>query len=69
MSLKIWAWLQLGNTQNIGVVAPRTTLLKFLEITIGCHPTIFDSSYFFVLKFFSRAVDDDDDDEVDIVTA
>ena len=32
-SLKIWAWLQLGHTQNMGVVAPRAPLLKFLEIT------------------------------------
>ena len=32
-SLKIWAWLQLGHTQNMGVVAPIAPLLKFLEIT------------------------------------
>ena len=34
-SVKIWAWLQLGHTENMGVVAPRAPLLKFLEITTG----------------------------------
>jgi len=32
-SLKIWAWLQLGHTQNMGVVVTRAPLLKLLEIT------------------------------------
>ena len=33
VSLKTWAWLQLGHTQKMGVVAPRAPLLIFLEIT------------------------------------
>ena len=32
-SLKIWAWLQLGHTQTMGVGVLRAPLLKFLEIT------------------------------------
>ena len=36
VSLKTWAWLQLGRIQNMGVVAPRAPLLPFLEIaTVG----------------------------------
>ena len=32
-SLKIWAWLQLGDTQHMGVVASIAPLVKILEIT------------------------------------
>jgi len=34
-SLNIWAWLQLGHTQNMGVDVPRALLTTCLEITTG----------------------------------
>ena len=35
VSLKIWAWLQLGHTKIMGVVALIAPLLRFLEILTG----------------------------------
>ena len=69
-SLKIWTWLQVGHTHNMGVVAPRAPLLKFLEITTDYQLTttllivIFRHSFipcrhtFFIFKatFFAQGV-------------
>jgi len=43
--LKIWAWLKLGHTQDIGVAVPRGPLVKFLEITTGNTATPFCSTW------------------------
>ena len=35
-SLRIWAWLPIGHTQNEGMAAPRALFVRILEITTGC---------------------------------
>jgi len=52
-SLKIWAWLHLSHTQNLGVATTKSPFLTFLESTTVSESksfvTVHDFPYFLIL--------------------